>query len=76
MQKDKQKHKINELVAEIEKLKEESKAKDYALFEMEDEIERKTKQFKDQLQQDRKKILTDCEQKINQVLSEKNSLEQ
>ena len=38
MEKDKQKHKINELVAEIEKLKEESKAKDYALFEMEDEI--------------------------------------
>ena len=32
---------------------------------MEDEIERKTKQFKEQLQQDRKKILIDCEEKIN-----------
>ncbi len=32
---------------------------------MEDEIEHKTKQFKDQLQQDRKKMLNDCELKIN-----------
>jgi hypothetical protein len=41
---------------------------------MEDEIERKTKQFKEQIQQDRKKILIDCEEKINSILSEKNSL--
>jgi hypothetical protein len=68
--------KQSELLAEVEELRKDNKSKDILIFEMEDELEHKASQLKEQFLLEKRKIITEWEEKLKAVYAERSSKDQ
>jgi chromosome segregation ATPase len=75
-EREKQRHRVGELSAELEELRRECKAKDLQLFEIEDEVEVLRSQLREQYLQEKKKTVAEWEERLRNALADRAVREQ